>query len=76
MSVYKLFQVLEKYLATLILIKTKGFTEIDSPRKMACYAGVVPFKNKSGSSIFGKNRVSFFADKQLKRFYIWLLEVR
>jgi transposase len=33
---------------------------------MACYGGVVPFANQSGTSVRGKERVSSFADKAVK----------
>ena len=56
-----------KVLATLMLIKTKGFSDIKSARKMACYAGVAPFEHRSGSSIYYKPRVSTMADKELKK---------
>lgn len=56
-----------KVLATLMIIKTKGFSDIQSARKMACYAGVVPFEYSSGSSIYRKPRVSTMADKELKK---------
>ena len=56
-----------KVLASLLLIKTNGFTEIQSARKMACYSGVVPFEHRSGSSIYYKPRVSTMADKELKK---------
>lgn len=47
-----------KVLATMLIVKTNGFTEILSARKMACYSGVVPFDHRSGSSIYYKPRVS------------------
>lgn len=50
-----------------IIVKTNEFKSIIEPRKLACYSGVVPFSNSSGASIFGKNRVSIYADKSLKR---------
>lgn len=56
-----------KVLATLMIIKTKGFIDIQSARKMACYAGVAPFEYSSGSSIYRKPRVSTMADKELKK---------
>lgn len=56
-----------KVLATLLIVKTNGFTEIQSARKMACYSGVVPFEHRSGSSIYYKPRVSTMADKELKK---------
>ncbi|OPB98676.1 hypothetical protein BAS10_03090 [Elizabethkingia meningoseptica] len=56
-----------KVLATLMIIKTKGFTEIKSARKMACYSGIAPFEHRSGSSIYYKPRVSTMADRELKK---------
>lgn len=55
-----------KVLCWLLLAKTNGFTTLNNPRKLACYAGVVPFPYSSGTSIRGKERVSGFADKTLK----------
>jgi len=49
-----------------IIVKTNEFKSIKEPRKLACYAGVAPFENSSGTSVFGRNRVSFYADKSLK----------
>jgi len=56
-----------KVLAWTMLIKTNEFRSINDPRKLACYAGVVPFDCQSGSSIHKKPRVSFMADKTLKK---------
>ena len=55
-----------KVLSWVMLAKTEGFTKITDPRKMACYAGVVPFEYQSGTSIYRKPRVSMFADKATK----------
>lgn len=55
-----------KVLCWTIIAKTEGFTTINDPRKMACYSGVVPFDYQSGTSIKGRSRVSFFADKSIK----------
>jgi len=55
-----------KVLTWVMIAKTEGFTKITEPRKMACYAGVVPFEHQSGSSIFRKPKVSFYADKSIK----------
>ena len=56
-----------KVLAWTVLIKTNEFKSINNPRKLACYAGVVPFEYQSGSSIYRKPKVSFMADKTLKK---------
>jgi len=55
-----------KVLCWTMLVKTENFTTITEPRKMACYSGVVPFSNQSGTSIRGKERVSSYADKGVK----------
>ena len=55
-----------KVLAWHLLVKTNAFSDIKDPRKLACFAGVAPFENRSGTSVFGKHRVSLYADKQLK----------
>ncbi len=55
-----------KVLCWMMLAKTESFTTITEPRKMACYSGVVPFSNQSGTSIRGKDRVSSYADKAIK----------
>ncbi len=55
-----------RILCWVILAKTNEFINIDKPRKMACYAGVVPFENQSGTSLIKKPRVSFLADKESK----------
>jgi transposase len=49
-----------------LLVKTNEFKLINDPRKLACYAGVVPFDYQSGTSIKRKPRVSNMADKKLK----------
>jgi transposase len=55
-----------KVLCWMMLAKTESFTTITEPRKMACYSGVVPFANQSGTSVRGKERVSSYADKAIK----------
>jgi transposase len=56
-----------KVLAWAMLVKTNEFLSINDPRKLACYAGVVPFAIQSGTSINKKPRVSIMADKTLKK---------
>jgi len=46
---------------------TRGFTRLDDPRKLACFAGVAPFEHSSGSSVRGRTRVSHLANKDLKK---------
>lgn len=56
-----------KVLAWTTLIKTNEFKSINNPRKLACYAGVVPFDFQSGTSIHKSPRVSPMADKTMKK---------
>lgn len=56
-----------KVLACYLILKTNNFTLLNDPKKLACYAGVVPFDYQSGTSIYRKPRVSFLADKKLKK---------
>lgn len=52
--------------AIALIIYTANFTKFTDARKLACYAGVVPFERTSGSSVRKKARVSGFANKKLK----------
>lgn len=49
-----------------ILVTTNEFKTFTDPKKYACYAGVVPFPYRSGSSIRGRNKVSHLANKTVK----------
>ena len=49
-----------------LMVYTNGFTVLKDPRKLACYCGVAPFEYSSGSSIRGKTKVHFMANKKLK----------
>jgi len=55
-----------KVICWYMLAKTEGFEKISDPRKMACFSGVVPFDHQSGTSIYRKPKVSFYADKSIK----------
>ena len=52
--------------AWLITAKTHGFRRLLDPRKLACFAGVVPFEQQSGTSLKTTPRVSKMADRSLK----------
>jgi len=52
--------------ALYLIIATNQFHNFKEWRKLACYAGVAPFENSSGTSIRGRNKVSHLADKKLK----------
>ncbi|GAB4028867.1 IS110 family RNA-guided transposase [Spirosoma koreense] len=52
--------------ATELILASDEFKAIDDPKKLACHAGVAPFKHSSGSSVRGKTRVNHQARKSLK----------
>jgi len=49
-----------------LIVYTNGFTTLKDVRKLACYCGVAPFEYSSGSSIRGKTKVHYMANKKLK----------
>lgn len=55
-----------KITATFIICCTNNFVIKVTGKQLANYAGVVPFENKSGTSVKGKSRVHFMANKELK----------
>ena len=55
-----------RIIALYTLLYTKNFDAINSPRKFACYCGVAPFKNESGTSIRKGTRISFYANRTMK----------
>lgn len=48
-----------------MLIKTENFTRFNT-RKFACYCGVAPFKNESGTSVRGRAKTSHLANRKIK----------
>lgn len=50
-----------------ILVETQGFTKYRSARKFACAVGIAPFKRQSGTSLQRGAKVSFFANKNMKK---------
>jgi len=52
-----------------VIVYTNEFKKINDPKKFACYSGVAPFEHSSGKSIRGKTRVSFIANKYLKKLF-------
>jgi transposase len=58
-----------RIVAVATLISTRNFSRFTNARKFACFCGVAPFENTSGSSIRGKTRVSHLADKSLKTLF-------
>ena len=49
-----------------LMVHTNGFTMLKDTRKLACYCGVAPFEYSSGSSVRGKTKVHYIANKKLK----------
>ena len=50
-----------------LLVYTHDFERFSSAKKLASYAGVEPFAYQSGSSIRGRTKVHFMANKSLKK---------
>jgi len=48
-----------------IIATTHNFTIFDNPKKYACYCGVAPFPNSSGTRT-GRKKVSHIANKKMK----------
>lgn len=50
-----------------LLYFTNEFKQYQNAKQLACYCGVAPFAHTSGTSVKGKNRVSHFANKTIKK---------
>jgi transposase len=55
-----------KITALNMIVSTGEFTRITESKKFACYSGVAPFENTSGTTIKGKPRVSNVANMTIK----------
>jgi len=53
-------------IAAYLLVYTNGFSAFNNPRRFSSYIGVVPFKEKSGTSIDLPPRISSIANRRLK----------
>lgn len=51
--------------AVQIIVTTNEFKDIKDPKQFACYAGVAPFKDRSGK-VVKKDRISHMANKKVK----------
>jgi len=56
-----------KITALSMIIASGSFKKISEAKQFACYAGVAPFKNESGTSIRGRSQVSRMANMAMKR---------
>lgn len=52
--------------AAYILIVTRGMESFETARQFACYSGCAPFERSSGTSIHGKTKVHFLANRKMK----------
>lgn len=48
------------------IVSTDNFKAFDNPRQYACYIGVAPFPNTSGTSVMGRTKVSKLAMADIK----------
>jgi transposase len=55
-----------KITAVFIICCTNNFAIKVTGKQLANYAGVVPFENTSGTSVKGRSRIHFMANKELK----------
>lgn len=49
-----------------MIIYTKNFTVMNDSRKFACYSGIAPYENRSGTALQGRTKVSHVANKKMK----------
>jgi transposase len=52
--------------ASYLLIISRGMQSFATAREFACYSGCAPFAHTSGTSIRGKTKVHFIANKKMK----------
>lgn len=52
--------------ALYLIVTTQNFICFNCPKKYAAYAGIAPFKNRSGKSYKGNTKVSHKANKKIK----------
>lgn len=52
--------------ASYLLIISRGMESFSTAREFACYSGCAPFAHTSGTSIRGKTKVHFIANKKMK----------
>ena len=51
-----------------MIISSGEFTKIQTGKQFACYAGVVPFEDSSGTSVRARARVCHWANKKMKSY--------
>lgn len=53
-------------IAAYVLIVSRGMESFATAREFACYSGCAPFEHTSGTSIRGKTKVHFLANRKMK----------
>lgn len=53
-------------IAAYVLIVSRGMENFATARQFACYSGCAPFEHSSGTSIRGKTKVHFLANRKMK----------
>jgi len=53
--------------AAWLLVATHNFTDCDSPEQIAAYAGLVPYKRESGTSVRHRGRIGHTGHARLRR---------
>lgn len=53
-------------IAAYVLIVSRGMESFSTPRQFACYSGCAPFEHSSGTSVRGKTKVHFLANRKMK----------
>lgn len=53
-------------IAAYVLIVSRGMESFATARQFACYSGCAPFEHSSGTSIRGKTKVHFLANRKMK----------
>lgn len=56
-----------KITALYIWASTQAMSKCANYKQLACYSGVAPFKNQSGTSVYKKTAVSHMANKKIKK---------
>ena len=51
-----------------MIVSSGEFRKIQTGKEFACYCGVVPFEDSSGSSVRGRARVCHWANKKMKSY--------
>ena len=56
-----------KVIATILIVQTNEFLDFDDAKHFASFCGIAPFEYSSGTSVRGKTKVSYLANKEIKK---------